>query len=186
MTARTTAGRRPIRRTVAALIAVQLAVVAGVAAYAYDAPLDPDRGLQQLDAITLHERVAGVPGVAGQPTLYVATGPLAVPRCAALARRLLAGRGRPSGLPRRFSLVLLVPGTGRAQPAVDPSGGATVIRADPSGRLAESLALPRAASRCEPGYAVVDPAGYVRYRSYDPGYPDHSQEQGILLDAVRS
>ena len=47
--------------------------------------------------------------------------------------------------------------------------------------LAERLALP-AAARCQSGYVLVDPEGFVRYRSYDPGWARHPQEQEILLE----
>ncbi|MFN2523440.1 MAG: hypothetical protein ABR614_09050 [Mycobacteriales bacterium] len=49
--------------------------------------------------------------------------------------------------------------------------------------LAEALALPRAVD-CSAGYALVDPAGFVRYRSYDAGWAGHTDEQSILLDAL--
>lgn len=50
--------------------------------------------------------------------------------------------------------------------------------------LARALALPAAAQRCQPGYALVDRDGFVRYRSYDPGWALHAEEQAILLDAL--
>ena len=50
--------------------------------------------------------------------------------------------------------------------------------------LARALALPEAARRCQPGYALVDREGFVRYRSYDPGWAKHADEQSILLDAL--
>ena len=50
--------------------------------------------------------------------------------------------------------------------------------------LAQDLALPAAAGRCQPGYVLVDRAGFVRYRTYDPGWAAHSDEQSILLDAL--
>jgi hypothetical protein len=50
--------------------------------------------------------------------------------------------------------------------------------------LAQDLALPEAARRCSPGYVLVDRAGFVRYRTYDPGWAAHSDEQSILLDAL--
>jgi hypothetical protein len=49
--------------------------------------------------------------------------------------------------------------------------------------LATALALPRATG-CHAGYALVDPAGFVRYRSYDSGWVKHTDEQSILLDAL--
>ena len=56
------------------------------------------------------------------------------------------------------------------------------VEADPA--LARRLALPAAAERCQPGYALVDADGVVRYRTYDPGWREHAQEQEILLDAL--
>lgn len=82
---------------------------------------------------------------------------------------VLAGRCPPHPpplLPSRYGLVIHEPG----EPGYDA--------------LARELALPAAARRCQPGYVLVDRAGYVRYRSYDPGWPEHSDEQSILLDAM--
>lgn len=47
--------------------------------------------------------------------------------------------------------------------------------------LARRVALPRS-SRCHDGYVLLDGAGFVRYRTYDPGWPKHAQEQEILLE----
>jgi hypothetical protein len=55
-----------------------------------------------------------------------------------------------------------------------------VVSTDPA--LAERLALPAAARGCSPGYVLVDADDVVRYRSYDPGWPRHDQEQEILLE----
>lgn len=57
-----------------------------------------------------------------------------------------------------------------------------VVSTDPG--LARRLALPRAATGCTPGYVLLDGDSTVRYRSYDPGWPEHDQEQEILLEAV--
>lgn len=57
-----------------------------------------------------------------------------------------------------------------------------VVTTDPD--LARRLALPRAATGCEPGYVLVSPDGRVRYRTYDPGWPDHGFEQSVLLGAI--
>ena len=54
-----------------------------------------------------------------------------------------------------------------------------VVSADPA--LAERLALHRAVEDCQPGYVLLDGHSVVRYRSYDPGWPDHSFEQEVLL-----
>ena len=47
--------------------------------------------------------------------------------------------------------------------------------------LADRLALHRAVEDCQPGYVLLDGHSVVRYRSYDPGWPDHSFEQEVLL-----
>ncbi len=54
-----------------------------------------------------------------------------------------------------------------------------VVSADPA--LAERLALPRAVDDCQAGYVLLDGDSAVRYRSYDPGWPEHSFEQEVLL-----
>ena len=110
----------------------------------------PDDGLQQIDMLTLHERVDGVGAVGGRPTMVVVTG-----------QDCPTGDGGPRRLDPRFGLV---------------------VTADPD--LAQRLALPAAAERCSPGYALVDGDGVVRYRTYDPGWPEHAQEQEILLEAI--
>lgn len=53
-----------------------------------------------------------------------------------------------------------------------------VVSADPA--LARRVALPRATD-CQDGYVLLDGDGLVRYRSYDPGWPQHAEEQEILL-----
>jgi hypothetical protein len=50
-------------------------------------------------------------------------------------------------------------------------------------QLARRLALSRA-DDCRAGYVLVDRAGFVRYRTYDPGWVRHTNEQSILLDAL--
>ena len=55
-----------------------------------------------------------------------------------------------------------------------------VVSQDPV--LAQRLALPRAVADCQAGYALLDGASVVRYRSYDPGWPEHSFEQEVLLE----
>ena len=46
--------------------------------------------------------------------------------------------------------------------------------------LARRLALPRAV-QCQAGYVLLDEDSRVRYRTYDPGWVDHSFEQEVLL-----
>lgn len=55
-----------------------------------------------------------------------------------------------------------------------------VVSTDPV--LAQRLALPLATSRCQAGYVLLDGDSVVRYRSYDPGWAEHSFEQEVLLD----
>lgn len=57
-----------------------------------------------------------------------------------------------------------------------------VVSSDPA--LARLLALDRAAVGCEPGYALLAGDGTVRYRTYDPGWPDHGFEQNVLLEVI--
>ena len=63
-----------------------------------------------------------------------------------------------------------------------------VLVRDPHGRreitpaLVRALALGRSLTQCLPGYALVDSAGFVRYRTYDPGLADHVDEQRVLLE----
>ena len=70
--------------------------------------------------------------------------------------------------------------------SLGPAYGVVVHRAGDPGYadLTRRLALPQARDRCVPGYVLVDPAGFVRYRTYDPGWHAHAQEQEILLDAL--
>ena len=55
-----------------------------------------------------------------------------------------------------------------------------VVSDDPA--LAQRLALHRAVADCQAGYVLLDGDSVVRYRSYDPGWPDHSFEQEVLLE----
>ena len=54
-----------------------------------------------------------------------------------------------------------------------------VVRSDLA--LADRLALHRAVTDCQAGYVLLDGESVVRYRSYDPDWPDHSFEQEVLL-----
>lgn len=156
------------------LALAQLAVTGAVVGYAAAAPLHPDGGLQQVDIPTLDQPVPGIAGT-GRPQLVVATGDLAAPRCRAQLEELTRRRGRPGGVAASYDVTVLVP-------SADAPPGA---RADPGGALARALGLGRAADGCAPGYAVVDPSGSVRYRTYDPGYAAHGSEQSVLLGSLR-
>ena len=58
-----------------------------------------------------------------------------------------------------------------------------LVSTDPD--LARRVALPRATDcaggRQEDGYVLLDADGQVRYRSYDPGWAEHAEEQEVLL-----
>lgn len=81
--------------------------------------------------------------------------------------------GRPT------MVVAVCPGTALAERSLDEAYG-LVVSKDPE--LARRLSLPRAATDCQAGYVLLDGAGRVRYRSYDPGWQQHSYEQEILLE----
>lgn len=93
----------------------------------------------------------------------------------------VAGVGAVDGKPT----MLVVPGRG-CPPAENPDAqhldDRFALVVSPDRELARRLALPAAAERCQPGYVLLDRDGVVRYRTYDPGWPDHAQEQQILLE----
>lgn len=84
---------------------------------------------------------------------------------------LSAVDGRPT------MVVFTCPSAPAVRRALDPAYG-LVVSTDAA--LARRVALPLAA-RCDDGYVLLDATGNVRYRSYDPGWPRHAQEQEILL-----
>ena len=94
------------------------------------------------------------------------------------------GVGPVGGRPTMVVLAGLCPHVGRSR--LPARYGVVVHRpSEPSyAALARALALPLAARHCRPGYVLVDRAGVVRYRSYDPGWAIHAAEQSILLDAL--
>lgn len=104
----------------------------------------PDAGLQQLDLLSLDERVPGLTALDRRPTMVVVTCAAEVPE-----RRELA---------QEYGLVVSTDST-----------------------LARRLALPRAV-QCQSGYVLLDADSVVRYRTYDPGWLDHSFEQEVLLE----
>ncbi len=79
--------------------------------------------------------------------------------------------GRPT------MVVLTCPAAEPPARTLDPAYG-FAVSLDPD--LARRAALPRAVD-CEDGYVLLDGEGLVRYRTYDPGWPDHAQEQEVLL-----
>lgn len=58
-----------------------------------------------------------------------------------------------------------------------------VVSADPA--VAEAYGLRTAEGAVGPGYALIDPALRVRYRTFDPRLSVHAEEIAVLLGAVR-
>lgn len=85
------------------------------------------------------------------------------------------GLGAQGGRP---TMVVLTCATRPAHGRTLATGYGFAVSTDPD--LARRVALPRAPD-CHDGYVLLDSAGYVRYRSYDPGWPQHAKEQEILL-----
>jgi hypothetical protein len=50
--------------------------------------------------------------------------------------------------------------------------------------LAAEYALLTSSGRVGPGYALVDAAGQLRYRTFDPEPAEHAEEIQVLIDAV--
>ncbi len=136
----------------------------------------PPRGVPTVVALLL----TGTALVAG----WFATGHASAPDSGLLQVDVLSLHERVpgvvpvDGLPSMY--VVTCPGAPDHARELAPRYGLVVSR---DADLARRLALPRATS-CYPGYALVDREGFVRYRSYDPGWQDHAQEQQILLDAL--
>ena len=146
----------PSRPDTALVVGLQLVAAAlTVGWFATGGALAPDGGLQQVDVLTLREQVYGVTADGGRPTLLVTSG-----TCPQQAQMALARYGRPDGLPTTYGLLVL------------------------TDQQTRDLALGEALTRCRPGYALVDGDGYVRYRTYDPGFGSHADEQRVLLGAL--
>ena len=75
--------------------------------------------------------------------------------------------------------LLLVVCEGCDPPPVD---AAVHVTDDPS--VAAAVALARTDGRIGPGYAVIDAAGRLRYRTFDPGLGDHAEEITTLLEGL--
>lgn len=64
------------------------------------------------------------------------------------------------------------------------SGAQVVQSSDPE--LAARYALLTSSGRVGPGYALVDPDGRLRYRTFDPAPARHAEEIQVLVDVVRA
>ena len=158
-------------RGVPLVLSLQALVVALVVAwFATGHASAPDGGLQQLDVLVVHERVPGLAPVSGRPTIVFTAG-----RCPGPGRLAVARRNEPGHLGPAYAMAVL---------GGPPLAGAVVVP-DPGGRLTGLLALGQSLSRCQPGYALVDGAGFVRYRTYDPHPEDHAAEESVLLENLR-
>ena len=113
---------------------------------------------------------------------WFATGHQSAPDDGLLQLDVLSLSERVAGLEpvegRPTMVVLTCPQAPPAPRALDPAYGLRVST-DPA--LARRVALPEAV-RCRSGYVLLDGAGLVRYRSYDPGWADHAEEQEVLLE----
>lgn len=118
----------------------------------------------------MHERVPGLAPVGGRPTIVFTAG-----RCQGPGRLAVARRNEPGHLRPAYAMAVLG-GPPLAEAVVVPDAG---------GRLTGLLALGQSLSRCQPGYALVDGAGFVRYRTYDPRPEDHAAEESVLLENLR-
>jgi hypothetical protein len=67
-------------------------------------------------------------------------------------------------------------------PRPDVSGAQVVRSSDPD--LAARYALFTSEGRIGPGYALVDPSGRLRYRTFDPDPGAHGGEVQVLVDAL--
>lgn len=115
---------------------------------------------------------------------WFATGHASAPDDGLLQLDVLSLSERVPGLEavgdRPTMVVLTCPGAPAQPRRLSPAYGLRVVR-DPA--LARRVALPEA-ERCRDGYVLLDSAGRVRYRTYDPGWPDHAEEQEVLLEHV--
>lgn len=115
-------------------------------------------------------------------TGWFATGHASAPDDGLLQLDVLSLSERVPGLEpvggRPTMVVLTCPAAVPVPRTLSPAYG-FAVSTDPD--LAGRVALPRAVA-CHDGYVLLDAAGLVRYRSYDPGWPEHDEEQEILLE----
>ena len=159
------------------VVAVGFGVLLAVAR-ASAAPLDdPDPAHQRPGLLDLGELPApappvshGVPGPGREAVVFFVRPAGLQPLCRALAAADLEGEP---------DLIAVVAG-----PAA-PCAAAVAVVADPRLRLAEAYGLrPPADGGAPVGYAVVDEAGRIRYRTLDPEVDDLLGEVETMLRAV--
>ncbi len=135
----------------------------------------PRRGLGTVVAL----QAVGVAVVFG----WFATGHASAPDAGLLQLDVLSLHERVAGLGalggRATMVVLSCPTSPPRARTLDAAYGFAVST---DVDLARRVALPRASRCAGDGYVLVDPAGFVRYRSYDPGWYDHAEEQEVLLE----
>ena len=91
----------------------------------------------------------------------------------------LCGALADAGLAEEADLAVVVAGP------VAPCAADVAVVADPAGRLADAYGLRPPTDRGAPvGYAVVDEAGRIRYRTLDPEVEDLLGEVDTILRAV--
>ena len=175
---------RGASRSVRPLVVVWLGAAVGfglllAVARAAEGPLDdPDQAWQRpgfLDAGDLPVPAPAVgPGVApsGRPTVvfFVRPGDLAE-LCRALAGTTLPGQA---------ATAVVVAGSTAGRCAA-----AGAVADDPDGAIAEGYGMRHPRGGGPPvGYAVVDGAGAIRYRTLDPKVADQLDEVGTIVDTL--
>jgi hypothetical protein len=151
-----------------------LLVVAGRSGSPLD---DPDPALQRpgfLDAVgrpTAAPPVTpGFPSAGRRAVVFFVRSGFVLPLCQAITG--------DSSLRRRADLVIVSPGPERS------CAGAPVVP-DPAGGLAIGFAMRRPRDRGPPvGYAVVDRAGRIRYRTLDPSVVSGLREVETMVKAT--
>lgn len=170
-------------RSLRRLVVVWLMVAVGfgallIVARSTEAPLDdPDPAYQRPGLLDLGELPRPAPAVADD-----------VP---APGNEAVVFFVRPDGLEALCDAVAAVDFDGEpdlvavvAGPVGSCAGDLPVV-ADPAGRLAEGYGLREPADGGPPvGYAVVDPAGQIRYLTLDPEVDDLLSEVDTILGAV--
>lgn len=159
------------------VVAVGFGALLAVARAAAGPLDDPDPAHQRPGFLDLGELpvpappiTEGIPAPGLEAVVFFVRPAGLAPLCEALADADLDGES---------SLVVVVAGAGARCAA-----GVAVV-ADPKGRLADAYGLRRPADTGAPvGYAVVDEAGQIRYRTLDPEIEDLLGEVETILRAA--